>query len=195
MKSLLTLLFTVTATLAVAALSPGETAPDFHLTDTDGQKHHLQTYLDDGKIVVLEWFNPDCPYVKKHHEANHTMKNLAAEYADDGVVWMAINSGAEGKQGAGLERNRKAIEEYAIAYPVLLDMNGKVGKRYGATNTPHMFVIGTDGEIAYAGAIDSDNDARELGETNYVAEALAALTSGAKVEKTETKAYGCSVKY
>jgi peroxiredoxin len=195
MKTVLTTLLVLTASLAMAGVSPGDEAPDFRLTDTDGQTHHLHEYLEQGHIVVLEWFNPDCPFVKKHHQANRTMAQLHQDYADQGVIWLAINSGAEGKQGAGLERNQKARQEYSIAYPVLLDGNGKVGKRYGATNTPHMFVIGKDGQIAYAGAIDDNKDASTLGKVNHVDEALAALTSGKAVATAETKVYGCSVKY
>lgn len=195
MKLFATLILTLAATAALAAVAPGDKAPAVHLTDTTGQEHHLQTYLDQGKTVVLEWFNPDCPFVVKHHELNHTMKHLAAKWAEHDVVWLAVNSGAEGKQGAGLERNQKAVKEYGIAYPVLLDPTGEVGKSYGATNTPHMFVIKSDGTVAYAGAIDDNRDARVLGEVNYVDTALTALHAGDAVAATATKAYGCSVKY
>ena len=183
------------ATASLAGVGPGDPAPDFDLTDTTGHDHHLQKYLDEGKIVVLEWFNPDCPFVKKHHTDHRTMSDLYHAHAKQGVVWLAINSGAAGKQGAGLERNQKAVKEYRINYPVLLDMTGEVGKAYGATNTPHMFVIRPDGTVAYAGAIDSDRSTDTLGETNHVAEALAAVLAGKKPATAETKAYGCSVKY
>ncbi len=180
---------------AVAGVAPGDEAPDFRLQDTDGQLHQLHDYLAAGKTVVLEWFNPDCPFVKKHHVAHRTMAGLAVNHADDGTVWLAINSGAEGKQGAGLERNQRAREEYGITYPVLLDPNGKVGQRYGATNTPHMFVIASDGTVAYAGAIDDNRDAQTLGTVNHVEAALADLAAGRPVAVPATKAYGCSVKY
>jgi len=180
---------------ALAGVSPGDQAPDFQLQDTDGNQHRLHDYLEAGKTVVLEWFNPDCPFVVKHHKHHRTMSDLASTEGELDVVWLAINSGAEGKQGAGLERNQKARVEYGITYPVLLDGTGTVGKRWGATNTPHMFVIAADSTVAYAGAIDDNRDAMTLGKVNHVAAALADLAAGRDVQVTSTKAYGCSVKY
>jgi peroxiredoxin len=172
----------------------GAAAPDFELTDTAGKVHKLSTYLADGKIVVLEWFNPDCPFVKKHHQKTQSMAETQAAAAGAGVVWLAVNSAAPGKQGGGVERNQKAIEEYKISYPVLLDESGSVGLAYGAKTTPHMFVI-AGGKVVYAGAIDDRPDAAELGKSNYVREALAAVKAGKAVDPATTKPYGCSVKY
>jgi peroxiredoxin len=115
--------------------------------------------------------------------------------ADQGVVWLAICSSTEGKQGAGLERNQRAVKEYAMSFPVLMDTSGEVGKAYGAKTTPHMFVITADGTVAYAGAIDDNRSADTLGETNHVAAALHDLLSGKPVAVAETAPYGCSVKY
>ena len=189
------LLGALLAGAAAAAVDPGDAAPDFTLTDTEGNEHSLAALLDDGKVVVLEWFNPDCPFIRKHHEAHKTMDETWAAVKDEGVVWLAVNSGAEGKQGAGLERNRKAVKEYAVPFPVLLDPEGEVGRAYGALTTPHMFVIAADGTVVYDGAIDDDNSAAKPGGTNHVAEALAAVLAGGKVAVAETKPYGCSVKY
>ncbi len=183
------------ATASMAGLAPGDKAPGFTLTDTEGAEYTLQTFLDDGKIVVLEWFNPDCPFIKKHHANHKTMNETFAAVKDDGVVWLAINSGAKGKEGNGLERNRKAVKEYEIPFPVLIDESGEVGRAYSAKTTPHMFIITSDGVVAYNGAIDDDRSAAKLGKTNYVATALMALREGKKVETPETSAYGCSVKY
>jgi peroxiredoxin len=185
---------------AAAAMAPqaahvGQQAPDFTLTDTDGRSHALHDDLEQGKTVVLEWFNPDCPFIKKHHLYNKTMNDLYAKVKDRGVVWLAINSGAPGKQGHGLERNRKAREEYAMPFPILLDENGAVGRMYGAKTTPHMFVIAADGILVYSGAIDDDRSPSQLGKTNYVVAALNQLLSGGKVGISETQPYGCSVKY
>ncbi len=190
-----TLLAATAATAALAGLEPGDEAPGFTLTDTEGAEFTLQSYLDDGKIVVLEWFNPDCPFIKKHHLKHKTMNETFAEVKDDGVVWLAINSGAKGKEGNGLERNQKAVKEYEIPFPVLIDESGEVGRAYGAKTTPHMFIINPDGTVAYNGAIDNDRSAAKLGETNYVAVALQALLEGKKIETPDTPAYGCSVKY
>lgn len=170
----------------------GHAAPDFVLTDTDGNEHRLSDYAD--AVVVLEWFNPDCPFVKKHHALNKTMASTHAQFEEKEVVWLAINSGAPGKQGHGIERNQKARAQYEMDYPVLIDETGTVGRLYDAKTTPQMFVI-DHGKIVYAGAIDSDRSAKKVGDTNYVVDALNSVMAGEAVETAETKSYGCSVKY
>lgn len=177
------------------AAKVGEKAPDFTLTDLEGNSHTLSEYTNNGKIVVLEWFNPDCPYVVKHHERATTMQDLADKYEDDGVVWLAINSGKPGKQGTGMERNMSAKESFGFSYPLMLDETSAVGEMYGATRTPHMYIIDTDGVLRYAGAIDNNSSAREFGDVNYVDQALGQILAGETVTVTETQAYGCSVKY
>jgi peroxiredoxin len=172
----------------------GEAAPNFTLKDTEGKEHKLSDLTKAGKIVVLEWFNPDCPVSKAYHAPERSMKATASELAGKGVVWLAVNSGAPGNQGAGVERNRQALKEFEMAYPVLMDEDGHVGKLYAARTTPHMFVIGTDGKLAYAGAID-DGDPRAKGKTNYVRDAVVALKEGKDVAVKESKPFGCSVKY
>ncbi|MCA8921258.1 MAG: thioredoxin family protein [Planctomycetes bacterium] len=169
----------------------GAEAPNFTLTDTDGTSHTLADLK--GKVVVLEWFNPTCPYVVKHHEKNPTMKTLYAKYKDQNVVWMAINSGAEGKPGSSAEENVAAREKWGIEYPVLLDSDGSVGHAYGARTTPHMFIINPEGVLVYAGAID--NDRRKLGDVNFVDKALEEVLAGKEVSQATSKPYGCSVKY
>jgi peroxiredoxin len=171
----------------------GKTAPGFTLTDLDGRQHRLSDYR--GKVVVLEWFNPDCPFVKKHHERTRSMAETYTSASEMGAVWLAINSGAPGKQGHGLERNKLAKEDYGIEYPILLDESGKVGKAYDAKTTPHMYIIDSNGTLVYRGAIDSTRDAQNLGETNYVRKALEELSGGDQVSAKETQSYGCSVKY
>jgi len=172
----------------------GQPAPDFKLSDTDGKSHRLSDYTSKGFAVVLEWFNPDCPFIKKHHLDHTTMNDLYGGVKDQKVVWLAINSSAPGKQGHGLEHNQKARKEYKMPMPVLLDEDGEVGRLYGAKTTPHMFLIGSEGILLYDGAID-DNKGRELGETNYVTLALKAYLAGETIEVTRTPPYGCSVKY
>lgn len=171
------------------------TAPDFTLKDTEGKTHTLSEYTKQGKVVVLEWFNPDCPFVKKHHEKNKSMADTYKTAMKQGVVWLAINSAAPGKQGGGLEYNAKAKADFGMAYPLLLDEAGTAGRAYGAKTTPHMFVITKEGTVAYAGAIDNDPAPAKLGDTNYVLAALDAIAAGKPVEHARTKSYGCSVKY
>ncbi|MFB3909063.1 MAG: thioredoxin family protein [Candidatus Eisenbacteria bacterium] len=183
------------AAAASDVATPGAPAPDFTLKDLDGKTHTLSEYTKQGKVVVLEWFNPDCPFVQKHHKLTRNMLDTADRYRAKGIVWLAINSGAPGMQGAGLERNRSARDEYAMDYPILLDDSGDVGRAYGAKTTPHMYVIDAKGTLVYKGAIDDDRSARALGKTNYVARALDELLAGKPVTQAETASYGCSVKY
>ncbi len=181
----------LTAADARAGAKVGEAAPAFKLDDQSGQMHSLGDF--DGKIVVLEWFNEGCPYVVKHYK-NGDMNKLAEKYADKDVVWLAVNS----TSGKSNETNKAIAEKWSIDRPILNDADGKVGKAYGATNTPHMFVIDKSGKIAYMGAID-DNDDADPGviadSKNHVAAALDALLAGKEVETPQTKAYGCTVKY
>lgn len=176
----------------------GHAAPDFTLADLGKNEHTLSEILaqDDVNAVVLEWFNPGCPFVKKHYAYDQkTMQDLEETYAEKGVVWLRINSGAPGKQGAGMSINTEAQRGWDIAGPILLDESGEVGKVYDAKTTPHMYVIDSEGVLRYAGAIDNDRSARKFGDVNYVGNALASVLAGETVEVSETRPYGCSVKY
>jgi peroxiredoxin len=184
----------VSAAAAPAVAAVGKAAPDFELTDTAGRKHKLSDYAADGKLVVLEWFNPDCPIAKAYHVPENQMAAMAADYRAKNVVWLAINSGAEGKQGAGLDRNKRAVEEYGINYPILLDMSGDVGHQYEAKTTPHMYVIDTAGVLRYAGAID-DGTPNAKGDVNYVKQVLEEILADKPVTTSSSKPFGCSVKY
>ena len=175
----------------------GKPAPDFTLFDYDGKPFHLADLR--GKTVVLEWFNPDCPFVKASH-GKGSLKGMAARWTEKGVVWLAIDSAAPGKQGHGAERVAAGKKAFELSHPVLADESGKVGKLYGATNTPHMFVIDPQGVLQYRGAIDNSPDGEGDSPTgpkliNYVDAALEAITAGKPLEVKETKAYGCGVKY
>jgi peroxiredoxin len=177
--------------------SVGQPAPDFTLSDLDGKAVTLSQLR--GKVVVLEWFNPGCPFVRAAHTAG-SLKGFGAKQAAEGVVWLAINSAGPGKQGYDVDANRKAQSQFGMQYPVLVDESGTVGQLYGAERTPHMFVINAEGILVYRGAIDNSPDgegqAPEGGKlVNYVEGAIAAVRGGAKVTPAETKPYGCSVKY
>ncbi|AKU94323.1 PPO candidate 1 [Labilithrix luteola] len=185
------------APAAQAHAEVGKPAPDFTLKDLDGKEHKLSALK--GKTVVLEWFNPGCPFVKASHSKG-SLKDTAAKQIKNGVVWLAINSGAPGKQGHGVEANREGVKTFAMSYPVLLDESGDVGQAYGATNTPHIMVVDSKGVLAYRGAIDNSPDGEGESPTggklvNYAEAALADLAAGRPVATPETKAYGCSVKY
>ena len=196
MKRIITMVFTVAALFALSAAAQSA-APSFKLMDVDGQPHTLDQYA--GKIVVLEWTNYDCPFVKKFYKTG-TMQALQKKYTGKDVVWLSVCSSAPGKQGhfSSEEWKRRMKEDGVKASAVLLDEDGKAGRAYGASNTPHIFVINPEGKIIYQGAIDdkrSADPATVAGARNYLVEALDALLTGKPVPLSETKAYGCSVKY
>lgn len=166
----------------------GAAAPGFSLPDASGKTVSLSDFA--GKIVVLEWINPECPFVKRHADAK-TMKTLADKYHGQ-VVWVGINSTHFMDSAA----NAKWIADRSLPYTVLDDHSGAVGRAYNAKTTPHMFVIDAAGKLVYAGAIDDDNGGTKgTGAINYVDAALGELTAGKAVTVAETKPYGCSVKY
>lgn len=181
--------------MGVGDVKVGDQAPDFSLVDTAGTTHKLSDYTKQGKIVVLEWFNPGCPFIVKNHETFTTMSDTYAAFKDKDVVWFAVNSAAPGKQGGGKELNAKMKSQWKIDYPILLDETGATGKAFGAKTTPHMFVIGKDGAVAYRGAIDNAPTPNKQGDVNYVKDALNSLIAGETISKPDTKPYGCSVKY
>jgi peroxiredoxin len=182
---------------ALASAEVGKPAPDFELRDLDGRSVRLSQHR--GKTVVLEWFNPECPFVRASHSKG-SLKGLAEKYTQKGVMWLAINSGSKGKQGYGVEANRAGVQRYGMTHPVLLDETGEIGHAYDAKHTPHMYVVDDKGVLVYRGAIDNSPDGE--GESpkggslvNYVDAALADLAAGRPVKTAETEAYGCSVKY
>jgi peroxiredoxin len=177
-----------------AKLEIGKAAPAFELKDLDGKAVKLADYK--GKVVVLEWFNPECPFVV-HQHSEGVLKDAAAKATKDGVVWLAINSSGPGKEGNGVEKNKKAVADWKMAYPVLVDEDGTVGMAYGSKNTPTMYIIDAKGMLAYHGAIDNAPEGKPEGGTlvSYVENALAELKAGKAVSKAETKPYGCGVKY
>jgi peroxiredoxin len=198
-KLLTTLLTLAASTALFAADSPavGTTAPDFSLTDSKGKTQSVSQYK--GKYVVLEWFNPECPFVKKHYGSGN-MQKLQEEFTAKGVTWLTIDSSAPGLEGnLTAEQAEKKIAEWKTKQTALvLDPDGKAGRSYGAKNTPHMFVINPEGKIVYEGAIDSKatpNPSDIASSTNYVKVALEESMGGKTVSNANTKPYGCSVKY
>jgi hypothetical protein len=172
-------------------------APDFSLPGVDGKPWKLSDFK--GRYVVLEWNNFDCPFVKKHYGSGN-MQALQKQYMEKGVVWLTICSSAEGKQGYfepdAITGRMKDLRMSPTAY--LRDVDGKVGRLYGAKTTPHMFVIDARGTLAYAGAIDdtpSTDPADVAKAKNYLSAALDAVLAGKPVATASSQPYGCSVKY
>lgn len=184
--------------LASAEALPGKPAPDFAEKDASGKTQKLSDYK--GDWLVLEWFNKDCPYVRKHYDGNN-MQALQEKYTGKNVKWLAVISSAKGKQGyvepaQALQVSKDKNQH--LSAPLLLDTDGSMGRAYGAKTTPHMFVINPEGVVVYAGAIDSDDSwsaSSIKGATNYVATALDEAMSGKPVTVASSRAYGCSVKY
>ena len=170
----------------------GEKAPDFTLTDTNGQERSLSDYK--GRIVVIEWINPECPYVR-HCYQTKAMQGAyqAVKQLDKSVAWLAINT----TPGTTPQANTLWSTTYGLKYPILLDKRGKVGRLYDARRTPQMFVIDTDGVIRYTGAIDDNNllNKRPDDITNYVVNAVKQLVEEETVTPDSTKPYGCTIKY
>ena len=164
-------------------------APDFAAVDQAGDKVSLSDYK--GRMLVLEWFNPDCPFVQRHHAQRTTMIDLRAKYAAKGVAWLAVNS----TYYMPPETTAEWREKWKMDYPVLIDREGKIARAYGAKSTPHMFVIDREGEIVYDGAIDDDPGGRSQSPVNYVDKALTELLADKPIAEAKTKSYGCSVKY
>lgn len=180
------------------AVDSGAAAPEFKAKTSEGKEVKLSDYK--GKVVVLEWLNHGCPFVKKHYDGKN-MQALQAEYTKKGAVWLSVISSAKGAQGHSTaeqaEAERKAHGSKATA--VLLDETGEVGKLYGAQTTPHMYVIDGKGTLIYQGAIDDQpsTEAASLKKvkSHYLKDAVDAALAGKKLAKDQTKAYGCSVKY
>lgn len=187
--------FTATATLAAPEI--GKPAPEFMGNDVNG-KHVMLSELK-GKTVVLEWTNPDCPFVKKHYDGGN-MQSLQTAATADGVVWVTIDSSAKGKEGnyPATELSKIYTDKKAAFSHLMVDEDGKIGTLYGAKTTPHMFVIDKDGILVYAGAIDDKASADKADiatSKNYITAALADLKAGKPVETSSTNPYGCGVKY
>lgn len=185
-------------TAIVAALAAiGQPAPDFTAKTVKGESVTLADFK--GKVVVLEWTNFECPFVKKHYSSGNLPK-LQETYTAKGVVWLTVNSAAEGKQGFldPAKMAERAAKEGNKASHILMDTDGKIGKAYGAKVTPHLFIINKDGVLAYDGAIDS----KATTKTEDIAtadplfsNALDAVLAGKEVAMAKNQPYGCGVKY
>ena len=179
------------------ALKPGDAAPDFKGTDSNGRPETLSQYR--GKFVVLEWTNRECPYTVKHYQSGH-MEALQKEWTGKGVVWLSILSSAPGQQGyaSAAQENDYLHAIHGSPTAAILDPTGSIGRLYEARTTPHMFVIDPGGKLIYEGAIDDkpspDPDTLN-GAHNYVSQALEEAMAGKPVTTPVTRSYGCSVKY
>jgi peroxiredoxin len=195
--ALLAASFIFSSHAGAATATLGQAVPDFTLQGADGKSHSLSDYK--GKFIVLEWTNPQCPFVHKFYDSG-TMQKLQKEETAKGVVWLRVNSGAPGHDGAQTADEATAYEKahHVASTETLLDPTGAVGHEFGATNTPQMFVIDKDGTLIYAGGIDdkpSADPADIATAKNYVQAALDEAMAGKPVSTASARPYGCSVKY
>lgn len=178
----------------LARATVGEPAPAFSLPDLDGNVVSLADHR--GEIVVIEWFNPECPYVVYAH-GDGPLAELPGSWTEKGVLWLPINSNHPGSQGSDPDINRKAVAEWGLPHSVLVDSDGTTGRAYGATNTPQMFIVDREGTLVYDGAVDNAPRGNVKGESHelWLDDALTDVVNGATVRRANNKAYGCSVKY
>jgi len=196
MKTTFALFTALTLASAAFAVEIGKPAPDFSATDINGKTVRLGDYR--GKIVVLESYNSDCPFCNNHYKTG-AMQDLEKDMAAKGVVWLIVNSvNPNHPSHRTPEQARQEIaDKKIIATAWIDDSSGAVGHLYGMKTTPHMFVVNKDGTLAYDGAIDNKPHPQHDPRTarNYVREAVDALLAGKPVEVSQTKPYGCGVKY
>lgn len=182
------------ATAVLAGVESGQPAPDFTFTDLVGRTQKLSDFR--GKVVVLEWLNPACPYVVRHYRSGN-MPSTQAAAAADGAVWLQVNSTAMGDLDPAKSAEWQQ-KQGVVATAYIRDQSGKLGRLFGAQTTPHCFVIGRDGTLVYQGAIDDQPQASQANTSsthNYVKAVLAAVNAGRPVEVATTQPYGCGVKY
>jgi peroxiredoxin len=205
---LLALILAILATLSLTSsilitplkaqtITNNKPSPTFTLINALGQKISLDSFK--GKTVVLEWYNPGCPFVKKFYSQGD-MQRFQRQAREQGAVWLTINSSAPGRQGhiTQDEAPTTARENGLDPSHLLLDHDGQVGRAFGAKTTPHIFVIDQRGNLAYSGAIDSTPSTAQSdisNSDNYVLSAIKALANGQAPNPNYTAPYGCSVKY
>lgn len=183
--------------LAWATPVIGAPAPDFAAPDQDGTTRRLADYR--GKVVMLEWTNHDCPFVRKHYNSSN-MQTLQKQAAERGIVWLSVISSPPGEQGHvdGARARGLTTERGAAPAAVLLDPESRMARAYGATTTPHMYVIDAEGVLRYMGGIDSiaSNKVEDVAKAEPLARnAMLAVADGRPVERAVTRNYGCAIKY
>ncbi|MBZ5494914.1 MAG: redoxin domain-containing protein [Acidobacteriia bacterium] len=184
----LNLLLTMAAAAQSSPLTGGQIGAkvaDFRLTDNNGKSHTLEDYT--GKILVLEFWSFKCPVSLAYDER---VAALQSKYGGRGVSVLAV---ASNKNESSAEVKRNA-ENLKLAFPVLLDQDGMLAEKLGATHTPSVFILDGTGTLRYRGAIDNNKRATERGRIAYVEAALDALLAGQPVPQADTQVFGCSIK-
>ncbi|MDW8235098.1 MAG: thioredoxin family protein [Bacteroidia bacterium] len=173
----------------------GDKAPEFSLKNVDGKQVSLSDYAKEKGVILIFTCN-HCPYAKAYEDR---IIALHKEMASKGFPVVAINPNApeiEPEDSYAEMQKRARAKNYP--FPYLVDETQEVARAYGATKTPHVFLLKNKGdffEVAYMGAIDDSPQAPNKVRRRYVAEAIQALLEDKPVPLPETKAIGCSVKY
>jgi peroxiredoxin len=172
----------------------GAQAPQFTAKGADGKQHSLRDYA--GKLVVLEWTNPVCPFTAVKYKSG-TMQALQRYAASRQIVWLSIDTAAPDKAGYLTPPAARAriAHTHATVTAFLFDVDGNIARSYGAKTTPSFFVVNRDGKLAYEGAMDDQVFADDTAGHEYVKSALDDLVAGRRVQKTETQPQGCAVEY
>ena len=187
-------LFVSPAWAALGRVEIGSPAPGFSALGSDGRSHALSDYA--GKIVVLEWTSPVCPYTALKYQRG-LMQAIQGRATKAGVVWLSINTSPSGRLGHLTVEAAKArlVATKAQATSLVLDEDTRIGQAYGVRTTPTVFVIGKDGRLVYQGAVDPDPQKTRDDGQDYVTAALRDLRSAKPVKRPLTRAYGCAVEY
>ncbi len=198
----LQLLATATLVALASSLSAapeiGKPAPDFSVVDTAGEVRSLSEF--EGRMVILEWTNHECPFVVKHYEPGNMQMQQRMARDEHDAVWLSVISSRPGAQGHVSAEKADELTRDRNAYPtaVLLDEDGEMGRAYDARVTPHMYIIDPEGMLLYMGGIDS-NPSRNADDipdsTQYVVAALNELAAGEEISEPVTRPYGCTVHY
>ena len=168
------------------SLKVGEAVPDFTLKNYDGKEYSLQSLLKENKMVVVMFISTQCPVSNGYNER---MVKLNEQYSKKGIRFVGINANVKETVGDIAEHSKS----HGFLFPVLKDEQNKIADAYGAQVTPETFIINQETKLVYHGRIDDSRNIEKV-QSSDLALALDALLGGKQPPKTETKAFGCSIK-
>jgi peroxiredoxin len=184
-------LFTLNTPIAPAALKPGDTAADFKLKNVDGKMVSLADFKNAKGFIVVFTCN-HCPYAKMYEDR---LIALNDKYSKMGYPVIAINpNDPTAEPEDSYDEMKKRAKSKGFKFPYLFDEGQKIYPQYGATRTPHVFLLNSQRVVKYIGAIDDNpNDASAV-KVKYLEDAIASLQAGKDIIPNVTKALGCSIK-
>ncbi len=174
-------------------LAIGQKGPDFSLPGVDGQTHALSDLLQTHQAVAVIFSCNHCPYVQAWEDR---MIAIQRDYQDRGVAVVAINvNDAQKYPDDDFEHMKQRAETEGFNFRYLRDDSQESAQAYGATRTPHVFLLDGDGVLRYRGAIDDNYERAELVQRPYLRRALDAVLTGQPVETADTEEVGCTIKW